>query len=364
VTAYQFTFSNEVKPRLFRHLAFWFSYFAYTVILNIPGLSMKILTDPDLYKSALLEAVYYLPVYVFSFYFSLYYILPKYLNKRNPVFLILSLLFLLLITFTGTYFITSHFVFHGINADTQDILTVFMIKGNGEQLIITGTAVSIKIIKDHFLREEEFQRLTVQRIYQQLDMMKMKMEPAIILGVLKNIQADIEQGGKKAPAMILRLSDLLSYILYESNEKRVLLKKEINMLIDYTRLKELIFGDRLSTAIQISGEADHQMVVPLVLLPFLEFCFPGETGDIRESFRTELNIRLENNSFQFTCQSSLPYPGINHPAEKTILENALKNLQLQYPERHTIRLRKSPEGFEVFMELKLDSRSDDNKISI
>ena len=355
MTTYQFVISNRLAPRTSRHLVFWLFYYIYTILINLPAINSKILTDPELYRSASLEALYYLPVYVFSVYYSLYFIYPKFLASKNFLFLLASLLLLLLITYYGSNYITRHFFVGDSNADNQDILTITMIKGIGEQIIITGTAISIKALKDYYLRDEEYKKLMVQRIYHQLDIMKMKMEPAILLGVLKNIHADIQSGGQSAPKMILKLSDLLSYILYESDARHVPLKKEINMLHDYSGLKELIFGNRLEPTFQISGDFDHQTITPLVLLPFLELSFPKESEDNLEYFCPEINIQIHESEFQFRVHTNMNFPGVKEQLDSPIFENARQNLLINYPDRHTMKIEETEIGFSIYLKLNLNN---------
>jgi Histidine kinase len=356
VTAYQFTFSNEFNPRLSRHLSFWIFYYIYTIIINLPGISLKILSDPELYKSATQEALYYLPVYLFSVYFSLYFILPGLLSRKNIFFPLFSISALLLIAYTGSSLITRYILFHNIIADPQDIQTVSMIKGTGEQLIITGSAISIKTIKYYYLRDEEYKKLSVQRIYHQLDTMKMKLEPAILLGTLKNIHLDIINGGKNAPKMILRLSDMLSYILYETDTNQVPLQKEINMVHDYTGLKKSIFGNRLRTNVQVTGDIDHHTISPLLLLPFLDLSLPGEINNTQELCNSEIHIQIQGALFEFSVKSNLPFPGNENHASKNLLENALQNLSLKYPDRHLFSLEEIENGFTLYLELKLSTQ--------
>jgi sensor histidine kinase YesM len=355
VTVYQFTFSNKPNTRLLRHLSFWIFYYIYTLLINLPGINSKILSDPEFYKSASLEALYYLPVYLFSVYFSLYFVMPRFLAKRNFIFLLISFFTLLLITYTGSYLITRYIVFDHVPADPQDILTVSMIKGVSEQIIITGSALSIKAITYYYQRDEEYQNLSIQRIYHQLDMMKMKLEPAILLGALKNIHLDINNGSKNAPKMILQLSELLSYILYEADVKQVPLKKEINMLQDYASLKKLIFGSRWKAEVRISGDIDHQMITPLVLLPFLELALPQEIQHADEHYSSGIDILMNESVFLFTAESNLPFPGNGNRVSAKMLENALQNLRVKYPDRHVFRLEEIENGFTVYLELKLNT---------
>jgi sensor histidine kinase YesM len=360
VTAYQFTFSNEFKPRLFRHLSFWIFYYIYTIVTSMPGISSKILSDPELYKSATQETLYYLPVYLFSVYFSLYFILPGFLSKKNILFLLLSVCTLLLIAYIGSSVITRHILFGNITADPQDVQTVSMIKGTGEQLIIAGTAIIIKTIKYYYLRDEEYKKLSVQRIYHQLDMMKMKLEPAILLGTLKNIYLDISRDGKNAPKMILQLSDLLSYILYDTDANQVPLKKEINLIHDYTDLKKSIFGDRLNAEVQISGDMNHHTISPLLLLPFLHLSLPNEIQNALESYNSGININIQDTLFEFSVKSNLPFPGNGNHTSKSMLDNALQNLSLKYPNRHLFSLEEIDNGFTLYLELKLNSNETDH----
>ncbi len=244
-----------------------------------------------------------------------------------------------------------------INADDQDILTVTLIKGIGEQIIITGSAISIKVLKDYYLRDEEYKRLMVQRIYHQLDMMKMKMEPAILLGVLKNIHDDIKRSGHSAPDMILKLSDLLSYILYESDARHVPLRKEINMLHDYSSLKELIFGNRLEPKFEISGDFDHQTITPLILLPFLELTFPKENDGGLEYFCPEISIQIRESDFQIKIDTNLDLADNKNGSKNPVLENALQNLVINYPERHVIKIEETEYGFSIHLKLNLNNHS-------
>jgi len=354
VTAYQFILSDRPAPRLSRHLAFWLFYFFYTILISLPAINSKILTDAEFYKSILPEALYYLPLYAFSVYFTLWFIYPGFPSTRNIFYMLASLLLLLLITFTGSNFITRHFFLSGQGADDQDILTVTLIKGIGEQIIITGSAISIKALKDYYLRDEEYKKLMVQRIYHQLDMMKIKMEPGILLGVLRNIHTDIRSGGQFAPEMILKLSDLLSYILYESDARHVPVKKEINMVSDYCSLKELSFGNRFEPKFHITGNLDHQTITPLVLLPFLELTFPKENENNPEIIISEINIHVSESEFHFKVETNLNFPGSNHQIVSTVFDNARQNLIINYPEKHNIKVEESENGYSIYLKLNLN----------
>jgi hypothetical protein len=354
VTAYQFILSDRITPRLSRHLAFWLFYLFYTLLISLPGIGSKILTDPEFYKSVLTEAYYYLPLYLLSVYFTLYFIYPGFLNTRNVFYMLASILVLVLITFFGSNFITRHFFLAGQVADDQDILTITLIKGIGEQIIITGSAISIKALKEYYIRDEGYKKLMVQRIYHQLDMMKIKMEPAILLGVLKNIHADIRSSGQFAPEMILKLSDLLSYILYESDARHVPVKKEINMVSDYSSLKELSFGNRFEPKFHITGNFDHQTITPLVLLPFLELTFPKENENNPEFILSEINIHVSESDFHFKVETNLDFPGSNHQILNPVFDNARQNLIINYPEKHNIRVEESENGYSITLKLNLN----------
>jgi two-component system LytT family sensor kinase len=181
------------------------------------------------------------------------------------------------------------------------------------------------------------------------------MEPNILLGVLKNIQADLTGSGQYAPAMILKLSDLLSYFLYETDIRLVPLEKEMNMLMDYTGLKKLVFGDQLVLQIEVSGDFTDLMISPLVILPFLEMSMPISAPDSSDYFYSDIKIHLVESRLELIINTIFPIRAHSISFTEKYLEDANRNLQVRYPDRHVIKFEEIGNGFHLFMNLHLDT---------
>ncbi len=200
---------------------------------NFGTTTVASVTDPYVYSGSLEDWLYFLPACLFSVYFSLYFILPVYLNKRKLSFLIISVLFLSIITLAYCYFISATFYSDNSESITW---TETLLKWRGLP-VIAGSALIIKIMKDYFLKQQESEKLAIENVNNKLQLLKMQMHPQILFDCLHEIYLDIEAGTIDAPERILQLSDLLSYSLYEAGSEEILLDKKIKMITNFRELK-------------------------------------------------------------------------------------------------------------------------------
>src|SRR5579859_6947979 len=103
---YPFVFSKKIAPRLARHVAFWGMYFAFTILTYLPPGGGWTKTDRHVFDVALFDAVAYLPVYLLSVYFALYFMLPRYLGSGNNRFLAFYAVLTLAVSIPAGYLIT------------------------------------------------------------------------------------------------------------------------------------------------------------------------------------------------------------------------------------------------------------------
>lgn len=361
MTAYEFIFSKKIAIRIARHLVFWGMYYVYSIINNLPGISGSVFLNPQLYSDAFRIAILYLPVYLFSVYVSLYFILPVYMAKRSFLFLAISFFVVLIITFSSGYIISKVFIFEKSNWrwDVLDVITLALKKCISEQMIITGSAIILKIIKDYYLKQQENEKLSIQKINHQLEMMKMRMQPQIFLGCLKDIYEDINCGYVYAPEMILKLSDLLSYILYEGELKQVPVKKEINMILDYLGLKKLTYKDKLDIRFETSGEMNTCVVTPLLFLPFLEMPFAAQVESFDKAFVIDISIKMVESTLYFSLKTNIPNSQlVKNNVTSSILDDVRKKLEIIYFRRHKMYFDCYADGFTITLEVILNPNTE------
>jgi hypothetical protein len=271
LTMKSFIFSHKILPRLARHLAFWIGYFTSTLLTHLPDIRNWAHATRDTFTRALDDAIIYLPLYLLAVYSAIYLLLPIYLKKRKLRLLVFYWFALLAVSIPISYLITEKsYMDQGFDSDTLDIFATALHICMGNLTVLTVAAITIKIMKDYWLRQRENELLAIENIRNKLHLLKMQMHPRILFASLQRIYLEIEQQSREAPEMILKLSELLSYLLYESESDQVPLSKEAQMIDNYLALKRLEYKRKVDIRFETSGELDKHWITPGLFLPLLE----------------------------------------------------------------------------------------------
>ena len=266
-----FIFSKKIRPRLARHLAFWISYFASTLLTHLPDIRNWAHTTRDTFTRAFDDAIIYLPLYLLAVYSAIYLLLPIYLKKRKLRLLVFYWFALLAVSIPISYLITEKsYMEQGFDSDALDIFSTALHICMGNLTVLTVAAITIKIMKDYWLRQRENELLAIENIRNKLHLLKVQMHPRILFASLQRIYLEIEHQSREAPEMILKLSELLSYLLYESESDQVPLSKEAQMIDNYLALKRLEYKRKVDIRFETSGELHNHWITPGLLLPLLE----------------------------------------------------------------------------------------------
>ncbi len=152
---------------------------------------------------------------------------------------------------------------------------------------------------------------------------------------------------------MLQLSDLLSYLLYECDEAKVALEKEISMMKEYMLLEKEKYGNKLELEIVIRGNMDHQMIAPLLLLPFIENSFKHCNSETEQPW-INLDINVENEVLSMKLLNGVdPMAGDQTLPELTNIE---RRLQLLYPGKHELKRYIEQEIYVVLLKIVLHNR--------
>ena len=162
------------------------------------------------------------------------------------------------------------------------------------------------------------------------------------------------KGEKKTPGIILLLSDLMRYMLYETNDELEPLKKEVQYLENYIELQKLRSEQNANISFQIEGKVNDQKIAPLIFLPFVENSFKhGIKGDISGGY-VNINFHISDRNVLLVLTNN---KGTVDEVEKSELKgiglaNARRRLELLYPGKHELNIIDSDNEFQV--ELKFD----------
>ncbi|RYE02243.1 MAG: hypothetical protein EOP50_00545 [Sphingobacteriales bacterium] len=201
------------------------------------------------------------------------------------------------------------------------------------------------------------QTARAEKLLAELAVLRQQFHPHFLFNVLNGLYSKVLEGSEEAPGMLLRLSEMMRYHVYEAGDRPVRLAREVHYLQSYISLQQKRFGSRLSLVADFSGPLDEVWIEPLLLLPFIENSFkhalrasPGAEGWITIYLSVAdqwLSLRVEN---------SRPEPGGTIDDESPGgfgLSNVQRRLHLLYPERHLLELVPEPDRFFVLLKIHL-----------
>jgi LytS/YehU family sensor histidine kinase len=214
-----------------------------------------------------------------------------------------------------------------------------------------------KVTKDWLVHQQERKELENQKIQSELKFLKSQIDPHFFFNTLNNLYALTLKKSDLAPEIVLRLSEMMRYMLYECNEVKVPLEKEIKYLKNYLELEKLRQGNNFNIQFDIDGESGDKLIAPLVFIPFLENSFKhGVNNQIKSGF-VNIDMELSNDRVKMEIENSkVTTIESQHTSKKSGgigLTNVKRRLKLIYPNKHKIDIINKANSFKVLLDIQL-----------
>jgi hypothetical protein len=356
-------FSAKLGRRLQRHLIFWvawwiyFSFCDYLYQLPAPAGIKGFYVNVGshlLVKTFLLAIVYSIACYAI-----IYYLMPL-IVKRNWLKAVL-----LLVSVEGFLSTVVYFLYWNVFPLINLLLGSSTIKSQGAKfwpainlgliapLKIIASAVAIKYVKSWWLKQKESERLEKEKINTDLQLLRAQVHPDFLFKTLTNIHTHALSGSPTTPGMLLKLSDLLSYMLYDCDQPVMPLEKEIDMMKEYMQLEKISHYDAPEMEVNVKGDPSGKDIAPFLLLPFIENSF--KHSQTTEQFWINMDIKIDGNYFSMKLTNAVSE--IFHESvlpATTGLANVQKRLALLYPGKHDLKMTSEQEMSIVFLNIQLD----------
>jgi LytS/YehU family sensor histidine kinase len=217
--------------------------------------------------------------------------------------------------------------------------------------MVVWIALGAKLFKHWYERKQA-------ALQAELKALKAQVHPHFLFNTLNNLYALTLNNSPKAPGVVVGLSDMLRYMLYECNADKVSLEKEVLMLQHYIGLEKIRYEDRLDVNFTIKGKLDDKLIAPLMLLPLVENAFKHGTSE--QVGETWININLEviDRKLRFKISNSKPDKSTGS-ADKHYgnigLQNIKTRLELLYPASHLLKIMDEDEVFLAILELEIET---------
>lgn len=207
--------------------------------------------------------------------------------------------------------------------------------------------------------QKQEQRLTAikkQKLELDLKYLKAQMEPHFFFNTLNNVYSLALQGSKETAPLVARLSDLMRYILYESNKEFVSVEGEIDFIRSYIAVQSVRFNDKINVSFNVEPVSPGYLIQPLLLLPFFENAFKHGVEDETHNGFVHSTICLESNRLHLNlCNSIVRNKSLSNLKTGIGLSNTQKRLDLVYPGKHQLITTIQDHQFSVNLILSLEN---------
>jgi two-component system, LytTR family, sensor kinase len=183
-----------------------------------------------------------------------------------------------------------------------------------------------------------------------LKFLKTQIHPHFLFNTLNNLYALTLKKSERAPEMVLKLSELINYMLYECRSDEVDLSKEVNFIRSYVDIEKMRYGDKLDVDIRVKGELTDRKIAPLIILPFVENCFKhGASENLQQSW---VKVTIDSHIDHLVIKVENSKSGRNGNGSEGIgIQNVRRRLDLLYPGKHELKLINGEETFLVVLSI-------------
>ncbi|GAB3340553.1 hypothetical protein GCM10027299_54050 [Larkinella ripae] len=204
--------------------------------------------------------------------------------------------------------------------------------------------------------QEVTQQLAKEKLEAELKLLKSQIHPHFLFNTLNNLYALTLNGSPKSPEIVFKLSELMSYMLYDSNLPQVPLRKEIQYIENYITLEKIRYGDRLDVSLNLYASLDGIQIAPLIILPFVENSFKHGVSRQLDCVWVRVDVLTNANSLIFKIENSkaAQAPTVRPGAYSGIgLQNVRKRLDIIYGTRYSLQLFDEEETYLVVLKIDL-----------
>lgn len=296
------------------------------------------------------------------FYLGYLWLVPTYFLKERQ----LTYFIVLVAIIIGTYYISS-FVEHyflddmkraaeELDKDNHIPRKAFGIFNHiVSSVLLSGFAMGLGVLDKLKQNEKKQKELEKEKLNSELAFLKSQVSPHFFFNTLNNIYTLIGIDTDEAQAAVLKLSKLMRYLLYDSEDGNSRLGDEISFMNNYIDLMKLRISSKVDLKVSMPESVPDISVAPLLFVAFIENAFKHGVSYREHSF-IEINMNVDKEKIRFQTRNSIGKQSSQEGEAKHSgigLENVKKRLNLLYPDKHDLRISRTNEAFMVKLEINL-----------
>ena len=346
--------------RVLLHSAFWLVYLLQDTVLELVWVAPALKNIPEnvQFWMAVKAAIAALLPKLLITYFILYVAIKKIIHGQPKLFWIIlqviaaSIITIILYRITFVYYINP-VIFKGVlkNRPLFDLLGVLLaVMDIG---FVTGVAIAMKLLRIQLTTREREKNLVKEKLEAELKFLRHQTNPHFLFNTLNNIYALARKRSEHTAEVVMRLSKLLRFILYESKSDLITIADELKILDDYIELEKMRY-DRLTIHFQRDIDDSLNKIAPLLLLPFVENAFKHGASESRFDSFIRIQVQLQQGRLTFNIENTKENHTTEEIRDNIGLCNVRRQLELMYGD-YDLQLQNEPHIFSVRLYINLTS---------
>jgi len=322
--------SKFYRIQLQYHIIFWLTYFIFN--------TFRWGSYFNDYVYSLKTNLLGFPIHMALCYLNILILMPNLIYRKKYFQYVISILCAIFIMVVVKFNITYFFITEDVWPEGPEIInkltlnyTIDMMMG---ELYVMTFVTAIKITFDFLKEQKRVTDLEKSQLETELLFLKSQISPHFFFNTLNNIYSLSVEKSNKTPKIVLKLSELMRYMLYDTKNTKQSLENEILCIQNYLDLERIRNDDRLEINMSISGDIHDKEISPIILLTFIENAFKHGVNKNTGKVKIDINFKVKENFLYFTIAN--PTPEITQHTDNFNkssgigIENVKKRLELGY----------------------------------
>jgi len=280
------------------------------------------------------------------FYFNAYFLYPRLLTKKRwPLYIICIVAIVQASYYVKVYILKLN---PGFTVTPQNSRVIFF-----SLIPFLVASIVFRLISDRIHFEKMEKEARAQRLDAELKFLRSQISPHFLFNMLTNMVSLARKKSDLLEPTLIKLSDLLRYMLYDAGEEKIPVDKEIEQLENYISLQQLRFGEDVQMEMNIRNDCPDCMIEPMLLIPFIENAYKHGIGMLAAPF-ININILVKEGRLLFSVVNNYHPAHLSKDAASGIgLANVKNRLKLLYAGKYDCIISDEANVFSVHLKLNL-----------
>jgi two-component system LytT family sensor kinase len=345
--------------RALLHIAFWLAYLCQDVLLIFLLNTSRLQQSSKNYLVLAVEnsCVILIPKLLFT-YFILYVTLDKVIKsgiqKGGIIYSLFALTSSLLLYRALAIYVVDPVIYKWKTSTTSFFYPLGFLVALMDIGFASGAAIAIKQVRLQLTGKEREKDLIREKLEAELKYLRHQTHPHFLFNTLNNIYGLARKKSDQTPEVVMKLSKLLRFMLYETAKPSIKIGDEIKMLDDYIELEKIRYDVRLTIKFVREIDNEDEQVSPLLLLPFVENAFKHGASESRFNSYIHIDMKLRNRILDFHIENTQENNDRNEVYDNIGLSNVKRQLELMYKE-YDLFVKSETTLFKVCLKINLNS---------